>query len=438
MPDKPDRRPRRPRDEAEAGGWSTGTDNPDRRPRRPGRRWPPGGLLEQDRREFDPPNAPGIYPWLLLLSGPVWDMAHGKSHPLWLAIAGLVVFAGAWVYTVHYAFYAVTEPEPVPRRGIVSLTVVMVLALVLMGVFGGAWTILPPTAGIAIGVTVRGSAIVTVGGPFTLAAVIVGIINRASPGDLVSLAWGTFTSASIPWIIIRLFTVIGQLRRTREQLAEAAVTEERNRFSRDLHDLLGHTLSVMVVKAEAVRRVIPTDPDTAAAQAADIEQIGRQALVEVRAAVTGYRGRGLTAEVDSARSVLADAGIAPVIRLAPLALQPEADALLGWAVREAVTNVIRHARASICTIELCATGDSAADDTVLTVTDDGTGSGGTVAPGGHGLAGLRERVEAQDGHLEAGPAPDGGFRLRVTVPGGSAALGASGPAGVTDAAADGC
>ena len=74
----------------------------------------------------------------------------------------------------------------------------------------------------------------------------------------------------------------------------------------------------MVVKAEAVRRVIPTDPDTAAAQAADIEQIGRQALVEVRAAVTGYRGRGLTAELDSARSVLADAGIAPVVRLAPL------------------------------------------------------------------------------------------------------------------------
>ncbi len=385
---------------------------------RPRRRWPPGGLLERDRREFDPPNAPGVYPSLLLLSGPIWEMLHGHSHPLWLAISGLMLFAAAWIFTVHFAFYAVqSDDAPVPKRGVVSLVAVMALALALMGVFGGAWSILPPAAGIAIGVTVRGGAIVTVGAPFTIATVLVGLANSASLGGLVSLAWGTFTGASIPWIIIRLFTVIGQLRSTREQLAEAAVAEERNRFSRDLHDLLGHTLSVMVVKAEAVRRVIPTDPHTAAAQAADIEQIGRRALVEVRAAVTGYRGRGLTDEIDSARSVLSDAGILAAVRSSPLALTPEADALFGWAVREAVTNVIRHAHATTCEIEVTSTGGSTVDDAVLTVTDDGSGPVGAAS--GHGLAGLRERAEAQAGRLDAGGRPGGGFRLRVTLPGGA-------------------
>src|SRR5215470_4885042 len=112
-----------------AGMSAESTVTPPARPRRPSRRWPPGGLLEQNRREFDSPNAPGIYPWLLLLSAPIWEMAHGESHPLWLAIVGLTAFAAAWIFTVHYAFYEVdSDADPIPRRGIVSLVIVMVLA----------------------------------------------------------------------------------------------------------------------------------------------------------------------------------------------------------------------------------------------------------------------------------------------------------------------
>ena len=150
-------------------------------------------------------------------------------------------------------------------------------------------------------------------------------------------------------MFMRLLAAIAELRETREELARTAVSEERLRFSRDLHDLLGHTLSVMVVKAEAVRRLArvtasapPNRPPTSSRSAAT-------ALQQVRLAVTGYRGRGLDAEIDGARTALADAGIEAVIRRdTRVAASPETDALLGWAVREGVTNVIRHSGARRC------------------------------------------------------------------------------------------
>ncbi|WP_433411684.1 sensor histidine kinase [Microtetraspora malaysiensis] len=239
-------------------------------------------------------------------------------------------------------------------------------------------------------------------------------------GDLstvLSLLWGTFCAGLIPAMIVRLWEAIRELQRTREELARAAVTEERLRFSRDLHDLLGHTLSVIVVKAEAVRRLAPRDVDAAVEQATDIERIGRQALTEVRAAVTGYRGRGLAAELDSARTALADAGIGLTIRTASFGLPPEVDALLGWAVREGVTNVIRHSGATRCEIELEQVTDGGME---LRISDDGGGR--SPAPGrepgarqGNGLAGLRERVRAAGGRLSTGSAPSGGFRLQVML-----------------------
>ncbi|GAB1818391.1 hypothetical protein HerbRD11066_15550 [Herbidospora sp. RD11066] len=271
--------------------------------------------------------------------------------------------------------------------------------------FGGAWTFTLTMTAVATGGIVRKLPGVLLLIPLTAVAVAASL--RTGVGGLLVgfSAWGVFVAGLVPWIIVQLWDTIAELQATRKELARVAVSEERLRFSRDLHDLLGHTLSVMVVKAEVVRRLAPRDGEAAARQAADIEEIGRQALTQVRAAVTGYRGRGLKAELDGAREALGTAGIALTVEADETDLPPETDALLGWAVREGVTNVIRHSSARTCAVTVKAGG--------LEITDDGVGA---AQPMGNGLDGLRERVEAAGGRLTAGRLPEGGFRLTVAVP----------------------
>ncbi|GAA1302483.1 two-component sensor histidine kinase [Planotetraspora silvatica] len=350
------------------------------------------------------PDAKGMYIWVILAGGPVWDIAHGRSHPLWAAWAVTAVCAVLYIVTVQLAFAGSRRAE---RLFLPLLAATTIAAAVF---FHGNWTYLLVMLAIAMGVAVQGRWLPVLLIALVLTALGLQLAAGAGVGDTVFLMWGLFTAGLIPAIMIRLWDAIRELKHTREELAHAAVSEERLRFSRDLHDLLGHTLSVMVVKAEAVRRLAHKDPDGAARQAADIEQIGREALTEVRAAVTGYRGRGLTAELESARAVLADADIDLTIRTPVVRLPPETDALLGWAVREGVTNVIRHSGARSCEIDLGGSGDL-----VLEVRDDGASATGP-ARRGNGLVGLGERVAAADGTLDAGPRPGGGFLLRVTLP----------------------
>ncbi len=211
--------------------------------------------------------------------------------------------------------------------------------------------------------------------------------------------------------VLSLHDVIGQLRATRQELARTAVGRERLRFARDLHDLLGHTMSVVVVKAEAVRRLAPCDLEAALGQAADIESVARQALTEIREAVSGYREGGLSSELERARSVLDASGVELTVHESGPPLPPQAEALMGWVVREGVTNVVRHAGAAHCRIEL----GSADGRARLVITDDGRG-GGAEAGGGNGLAGLTERLSMAGGALRGGPAPHGGFRLAAELP----------------------
>ncbi|XVQ89897.1 sensor histidine kinase [Microbispora siamensis] len=349
------------------------------------------------------PDAKGMYMWVAATAAPVWDIAHGRSHPLWLAWAAVLATAGLYVVTTHYAFAD-------RRRALPALGLLAVVVLASAAGFRHNWLYLVVVLAVATGITVRGQVLPVVLFAECAAALAVAVRAGADLTGILSLVWGTFTAGLIPAIIIRLWEAIHELKATREELARAAVTEERLRFSRDLHDLLGHTLSVMVVKAEAVRRLSRVDADAAAGQAADIEQIGRQALTEVRAAVTGYRGRGLTAELDSARAALADAGIEATVRTSSVRPDPETDALLGWAVREGVTNVVRHSRASACEIGLRDDGGLL----VLEIRDDGPPKKGHGH--GNGLIGLRERVKAVAGTVETAAPPDGGFLLRVAVP----------------------
>ena len=211
-----------------------------------------------------------------------------------------------------------------------------------------------------------------------------------------------------------LLDTVAELRRTRAELARVAVAEERERFSRDLHDLLGHTLSVMVVKAQAVRRLAAQDPDAAAEHAADIERIGRQALVDVRQAVDAMRAPTLAEELDGARRALAAAGIETTVEES-VAAPPAADEVLAWVVREGATNVLRHSGASACRIALTDLGGQVA----LTIADDGVGGPSTPAFRSGGLEGLRDRVASAGGVLDVVP-DDEGFRLVATVPGAGA------------------
>jgi two-component system, NarL family, sensor histidine kinase DesK len=206
-----------------------------------------------------------------------------------------------------------------------------------------------------------------------------------------------------------------ELLHARQEVARLAVADERARFARDLHDLLGHSLSVIALKAQLARRRLPDDPEQAAADVADIEAVTRDALREVREAVSGYRRPQLDAELDGARTALDAAGISTTIERPAVDLPAEVEAALAWTVREAATNVIRHSGATHSTIRVV----PALGQATVEVIDDGRGVNGEPA-GGSGLLGLQERVRMAGGRLEAGPRQDGpGFRVCAVVPIGS-------------------
>jgi two-component system sensor histidine kinase DesK len=209
--------------------------------------------------------------------------------------------------------------------------------------------------------------------------------------------------------VSRLMSANEELTAAREELAGLAVTNERLRFARDLHDLLGHSLTVIRAKSELASRVARDDPDRAACEMESVEHLSRQALVDMREAVTGYRHLTLAAEVANGRAVLRAAGITPDVAVNGVALASDVDETLGWVVREAITNVVRHSQASRCRVATVV-----ADGEVrLEVADDGRGG----APAdGMGLTGVRERLAAVGGTLDVHTSPEAGFRVVARVP----------------------
>lgn len=367
--------------------------------------------------------------WLLaLLIAPVIDSLHVDHRAL--AWMDLVVLAVAYVLAVRHGR---TGRRP-SWLADVALAVGMGAAVAL--VFTGTQSAAAAFALVAIGIGACAHRVVVA--PALLAVTVAAIVSFIAIGVSAGQAWWqagftTFLAGASTYAFVRLFETIAQLRATRTDLARAAVAEERERFSRDLHDLLGHTLSVVVVKAETVRRLAEQNPAVAARQAADIEALGRQALREVRDAVEGYRTRGVASEVESARDALAAAGVDCEVAPMPTAPLPErTDRLLAWVVREACTNVVRHADARHCRIEV-----TGPNPVRLTVTDDGAGPATPArTPGeavvdpfgraGHGLHGLDERVRAAGGRLTVGGGPSG-FVLTAEIPAADPAAAAPDP-----------
>lgn len=380
-------------------------------------------------RPYGAPDAKAILVFVLLGVAAAWDVAAGLSRPAWLAWPGLAAAVALYAAAVLLAFRRGPAPAPAALAVLGALAAVVTASAAH---FGGGWLYLFPMTGIACGAVLYGRRVRIA--LLALTGVTALVVGRSGGGleSIMAFSWGTFSAGIVVAFLRHQHTLITELRDTRQRLAETAVTRERLRFARDLHDLLGHTLSVIVVKAEAVRRLAPRDPEQARRQAGDIETIGRQALAEVREAVTGYREAGLSGELERAVDALRAAGVEPVVRRNGPEPGGQAQSLLGWVVREGVTNVIRHSGATRAEIELAGTSliirdngpasgppplASAIDPAVEPASGAAEGASiGAFDGGGSGLRGLAERLAQAGGQVEAGPLPQGGWQLTACLP----------------------
>ncbi|MGH9529090.1 MAG: sensor histidine kinase [Terriglobales bacterium] len=181
-----------------------------------------------------------------------------------------------------------------------------------------------------------------------------------------------------------------KLQMAHEEIEHLAKVAERERIARDLHDVLGHTLSVIILKSELAGKLIDIDPTRAKAEIAEVEQTSRTALAEVRSTIRGYRAHSLEAEIKQAKATLETAGVALKSEEAQIALTPVQESVVALVVREAVTNVVRHAQARNCALRLAPQNGNC----ILEIHDDGRGG---MQVEGNGLRGMRERIEALGG-----------------------------------------
>jgi len=340
------------------------------------------------------------------------------SAQISLALGGAAIFAGVFLWlmwTQKPLWSASAEPREVLKRW-ATIALLAVLAISLNLTLGSEWRVLFFHINVAAGIMLMTrDAYVAIAG---LAVVTFAL------GTVSGMAWLALPTAAIGlWAtsFVRQVTAVAELRSAREELARLAVNEERLRFARDLHDLLGHSLSLITLKSELAGRLLSTAPEKARVEVHDIENVARQALREVREAVAGYRQPALDEELAGAAEMLDAAGIDCRIENGTGVLPNAIDAVLAWAVREGTTNVIRHSRAQNCRIALA----HKDGEVYAEITDDGRGEADGRSSGS-GLSGLAERVATFAGHVEAGSPPDGGFRLCVSLPMESSAPRATG------------
>ncbi|GAA4230684.1 two-component system sensor histidine kinase DesK [Streptosporangium album] len=341
---------------------------------------------------------------LLLVAATVWASAAQAAGgaPLWLTVSAIVL--GILICVLGLMVRLTTEPRAWWPR----FAVLVAATLLLTVVAGPPWAVTTAWATTAAG-----------WGPVRRARPYIAGLGLSA--GLLAFAGGA--DAGLALVLCGFVTLVGvfalqarraaelmtELRETKQALARLAVVEERNRIARDLHDLVGHSLSVVAVKTELARRLLPIDAGRTDGELKDIDAIVRRALSEVRQAVTGYRQPALAAELSSAVQAALAAGVHCEISCPDSWELPVAvEGLLAWTVREGITNVLRHSGGSRCWITVT--------EGAVEIADDGTAVRIDEDRPGNGLTGLSERARALGGSLSAGRREVGGFRLRVEVP----------------------
>jgi two-component system sensor histidine kinase DesK len=345
--------------------------------------------------------------WTVFLLQPLQAGWNLRDQPVgWIGMAAVVAFA-----TWYLAVFAARRQDL--RSGILTVRVG------------------PAVAKVLVGLALAAVVCVTVGQPGTACAVYLSVLCTMTlparigvpaavlnasgffllgifvPGwDLDGgLLLGGLAATMAVWGIQMMMVRNAQLVAATSENQRLAVSEERNRFARDLHDILGHSLTVITVKAELANRLFDLDPERARAELADLEWLSRDALADVRRAVEGYRELTLPGELARARAALDAAQIEADLPNSTDDIPSERRELFAWAVREGVTNVIRHSGATRCRIRL--------NPAQVEVSDDGRGAGSPDAVG-NGLIGLRERAEAS-GATVITRTLSPGFSLAVAV-----------------------
>jgi two-component system sensor histidine kinase DesK len=326
----------------------------------------------------------------------------------WFMVAGFLVWLGSYIFCAVNVLYGRRRDPRIQRIAVGALA----WALLLFWLLGIDWAA-PPALSFSVMLLClsgRARGFVTLALLAGYLAVTVGKFDGVDVSrNFEEFALSTLIFYSIP----RLVVFARELEDTRAELAGVAVSEQRLRWARDLHDTLGHGLSVVVLKLELVERLAGRDDERATAELREARSLLRDSIGEMQTVVAGMRDTSLAGEVASARTILNSAGVRTQVDLAPLELSEPTSQTLAWIIREGATNVLRHSDSTVCSIRLRAE----AGQIVLEVASDGAPIRTRRAPsGGHGLRGMRERLADLDGELEASAQSEGGFLLRATVP----------------------
>jgi two-component system sensor histidine kinase DesK len=334
------------------------------------------------------------------------------------------------IYILPFLAYPALARASAFQWGVTVAGLALFLVLYFLSYWLEGWKALGCAAGILLLGVLFGPFNSGAGTLFVYAAAIVARVGRPRAawallgGIEIVIAFESVLARLPPytWVPAAVFTLMigavcirgvevqranARLRMAQEEVERLAKTAERERIARDLHDVLGHTLSLITLKAELAGKLVERDPERAGREIREVERISREALREVRTAVAGYRSEGLQAEMGRARLALESAGVRLEYFAQPVELDPGAETVLALAMREAVTNVVRHAGARTCRIAL----EQTEAETRLEVSDDGRGGS---APEGIGLASMRERVEGLGGRLER--RAETGTSLRIVLP----------------------
>jgi two-component system sensor histidine kinase DesK len=355
--------------------------------------------------------------WLLAMLGflayPVGDLLTRGFNPVLVALvlALLAAHATTWVRTLWLAL-ATTAPFRTTLPWLVADTVVVsCLAFSLHGQFETLFIY----ASIAFAVSLPLRWALPAIAAATAAAFLVDLpvpvdvpLNGGPASTIFSQLSFVFFLGLMMLFYRRSMLLILELRRARQGLAQLAVSEERLRIARDLHDLLGHSLTTISLKSQLALRLAGNDPQVSR-EIADIHEVAQAALIDVRQTVTGYRRTHLADELQGATAMLRAAAITTHVDVHGADLPPNIESLLGWIVREGCTNIVRHSRARHASITL----ELSPFVAELIIEDDGIG--GDFQPG-NGLSGLSERVFAANGSLSCEPMSQGGFRLLAQIP----------------------